>query len=74
MVIELTDSHSRVVHRPRPEDDPKQRRPDVSRAQDMLDWKPRTALRDGLLRTIAYFDQLLSDRNLRMQLAKEPLA
>jgi UDP-glucuronate decarboxylase len=74
MVIDLTGSHSRIVHRPRPEDDPRQRRPDISRAQDLLDWKPRTMLKDGLLRTIAYFDQLLTDRKLRTQLIAEPLA
>jgi UDP-glucuronate decarboxylase len=55
MVIDLTGSHSRIVHRPRPEDDPRQRRPNISRAQDLLDWKPRTMLKDGLTRTIAYF-------------------
>ena len=42
MVIDLTGSHSRIVHRPLPQDDPKQRRPDISRAQELLDWKPRT--------------------------------
>lgn len=47
MVIDLTGSHSRIVHRPRPEGDPRQRRPDISRAQDLLDWKPRTMLKDG---------------------------
>src|SRR5712664_1762093 len=72
MVIDLTGSHSRIVHRPRPEDDPEQRRPDISRAQDLLDWKPRTMLKDGLARTIAYFDQLLSDQKLRAQLITEP--
>jgi hypothetical protein len=50
MVIDLTDSHSRIVHRSRPEDDPRQRRPDISGAQDLLDWKPRTMLKDGLVR------------------------
>jgi UDP-glucuronate decarboxylase len=74
MVIDLTGSHSRIVHRPRPEDDPRQRRPDISRAQDLLDWKPRTMLKDGLTRTIAYFDRLLSDQKLRMQLITEPPA
>ena len=74
MVIDLTGSHSRIVHRPRPEDDPRQRRPDISRAQDLLDWKPRTMLKDGLARTITYFDQLLSDQKLRAQLITEPLA
>jgi UDP-glucuronate decarboxylase len=58
MVIDLTASHSRIVHRPRPEDDPKQRRPDISRAEELLDWKPRTMLKDGLVNTIAYFDRL----------------
>jgi UDP-glucuronate decarboxylase len=68
LVIDLTGSPSHIVHRPRPEDDPKQRRPDISRAQDLLDWKPRTMLKDGLTRTIAYFDRLLSDQKLRAQL------
>jgi UDP-glucuronate decarboxylase len=74
MVIDLTGSHSRIVHRPRPEDDPRQRRPDISRAQDLLDWKPRTMLKDGLVRTIAYFDQLLADQKLRAQLITESSA
>jgi UDP-glucuronate decarboxylase len=67
-VIDLTDSHSRIVRHPRPEDDPKQRRPDISRAEDLLNWKPRTMLKDGLVNTIAYFDRLLSDQKLRGQL------
>jgi UDP-glucuronate decarboxylase len=74
MVIDLTGSRSRIVHRPRPEDDPEQRRPDISRAQDLFDWKPRTTLKDGLARTITYFDQLLSDQKLRAQLITEPSA
>ena len=74
MVIDLTGSRSRIVHRPRPEDDPEQRRPDISRAQDLFDWKPRTVLKDGLARTITYFDQLLSDQKLRAQLITEPSA
>ncbi len=47
-VIDLTGSRSRIVHRPMPEDDPRQRRPDISKAQDMLQWAPRTPLREGL--------------------------
>src|SRR5919198_4513371 len=74
MVIDLTGSQSRIVHRPRPEDDPKQRRPNISRAQDLLDWKPRTMLKDGLASTIAYFDRLLSEQKLRAQLIREPSA
>jgi UDP-glucuronate decarboxylase len=72
--IDLTGSHSRIVHRPRPQDDPKQRRPDISRAQDLFDWKPRTMLKHGLTSTIAYFDRLLSGQKLRAQLVKEPTA
>jgi UDP-glucuronate decarboxylase len=74
MVINLTGSRSRIVHRPRPEDDPEQRRPDISRAQELLDWKPRTMLKEGLVSTIAYFDEFLSDQKLRDQLVKEQSA
>ena len=74
MAIDLTGSRSRIVHRPRPEDDPEQRRPDISRAQELLDWKPRTTLKNGLAHTIAYFDQLLSDQQLRAQFTTESSA
>jgi UDP-glucuronate decarboxylase len=74
MVIDLTGSPSRIVHRPRPQDDPNQRQPDISRALDLFDWKPRTMLKDGLTSTIAYFDRLLSDQKLRAQVVKEPTA
>jgi UDP-glucuronate decarboxylase len=65
MVIELTASRSRIVHRPLPQDDPRQRRPDISKANDVLGWAPRTALRDGLTRTIGYFEELLRDDAVR---------
>jgi len=61
MVIDLTGSSSRIVHRPLPIDDPIQRCPDISQASALLDWKPRTQLRMGLQRTIAYFDRLLAE-------------
>jgi len=64
-------SRSRIVHRPLPENDPQQRRPDISLAHEVLGWKPRVALKEGLASTIAYFERLLSDHNLRSQLAKE---
>lgn len=60
LVLELTGSRSTVVMRPMPEDDPKQRRPDISQAQTLLDWRPAIELRDGLLRTIDYFSQASS--------------
>ena len=59
MVIELTGSRSRIVHRALPDDDPKQRRPNISKANDLLAWSPHTPLRDGLRRTIAYFEGTL---------------
>ena len=64
-VIELTGSRSRIVHRPRPQDDPRQRRPDISKAKEELDWTPQTQLNEGLLRTIQYFERLLSDESVR---------
>jgi UDP-glucuronate decarboxylase len=60
IVLDLTGSKSKLVHRPLPEDDPRQRRPDISRAKAQLDWEPTVALREGLARTIAYFDARLA--------------
>jgi len=60
LVLELTGSASRIERRPLPQDDPRQRQPDISRAEAALGWRPTTPLRDGLARTIAYFDDLLS--------------
>jgi UDP-glucuronate decarboxylase len=59
-VIAMTGSQSRIVHRPLPQDDPLQRCPDIDMARALLDWEPRIALEDGLGRTIAYFEGLLS--------------
>ena len=60
-VIELTGSSSRIIHLPLPVDDPKQRRPDISKANELFGWKPRVPLRDGLLKTIGYFERLLRE-------------
>jgi UDP-glucuronate decarboxylase len=54
-VIRLTGSRSRIEYRPLPEDDPKQRRPDISEARSRLGWQPSTSLEEGLGRTIEYF-------------------
>ncbi|MBP2316560.1 UDP-glucuronic acid decarboxylase family protein [Azospirillum soli] len=54
-VIRLTGSTSRIEHRPLPQDDPKQRRPDISKAKSLLTWEPTVPLDAGLERTIAYF-------------------
>jgi UDP-glucuronate decarboxylase len=68
-VIEFVGSSSRIVNRPLPQDDPRQRRPDISKAQDILGWSPRTPLAEGLKRTVAYFEELLRDRQTRAQLS-----
>lgn len=59
-IIEMTGSKSQLEHRPMPEDDPRQRRPDISQAESVLGWRPSVELREGLVQTIAYFDALLS--------------
>jgi len=59
MTIALTGSSSKIVHRPLPTDDPKQRRPDIRKAQELLGWVPKLPLRQGLTRVIEYFDGLL---------------
>jgi UDP-glucuronate decarboxylase len=64
-VIDLTGSRVRVVHRPAPQDDPRQRRPDISKAHELLAWSPSTPLKEGLIRTISYFEHLLSDQGVR---------
>jgi UDP-glucuronate decarboxylase len=61
LVIELTGSCSKIVRRPLPVDDPAQRCPDITDAERILGWHPETALANGLTRTIAYFDSLLSE-------------
>ncbi|HLV27376.1 MAG TPA: UDP-glucuronic acid decarboxylase family protein [Gemmatimonadales bacterium] len=58
LVLEVTGSSSQIEERPLPEDDPKVRQPDITRAREMLDWEPRVELREGLERTIAYFREL----------------
>ena len=60
-VIDLTGSGSKMVHEPLPQDDPKQRQPNITRAKEHLDWEPEIALRDGLTKTIGYFDGLLKE-------------
>jgi len=54
-VIRATGSQSKIVFRPLPQDDPKQRQPDITRARKWLDWEPRVGLREGLKKTIGYF-------------------
>jgi UDP-glucuronate decarboxylase len=72
LVITMTNSRSRIVHRALPEDDPKQRQPDISLAQELLNWAPCTSLKEGLVPTISYFEQLLSDRHVQSMLVRSP--
>jgi UDP-glucuronate decarboxylase len=60
LVISLTGSSSKIVSRPLPQDDPRQRCPDISKARELLNWKPTVPLKEGLLATIKYFEGVLS--------------
>lgn len=58
IIIRLTNSKSSIVYKPLPSDDPTNRRPDISRAREILHWEPRYDLEDGIIKTIAYFSSL----------------
>jgi UDP-glucuronate decarboxylase len=63
LIISLVGSRSRLEFRPLPQDDPRQRCPDITRAEQLLHWSPKVPLKEGLSRTIGYFDSLLSSPN-----------
>jgi len=60
LIIALTGSRSTITRRPLPVDDPVQRCPDITQATALLNWQPKTALKDGLAQTIEYFNKLLT--------------
>jgi UDP-glucuronate decarboxylase len=64
-IIDLTGSKSCLVHRGRPDDDPYRRRPDISKASELLDWTPKTPRHQGLRQTILYFNELLAQPGVR---------
>jgi UDP-glucuronate decarboxylase len=66
LILRLTYAQSELVHLPLPQDDPQQRRPDISLAMRQLGWKPRVALEEGLKPTIGYFIERLADERPRM--------
>ena len=59
LIIELTNSKSKIIHKPLPKDDPTKRRPDISLAQKELNWNPKINIKEGLMKTINYFKELL---------------
>ena len=63
-ILELTGSASAIEYRELPEDDPRQRQPDISKAKSLLRWEPTVALKEGLVNTIAYFDGVLGGKIL----------
>ena len=62
MVIEVSGSASELVYGPLPEDDPKQRRPDITRAREVLGWEPRVCAREGLEKTLEWFAESQAER------------
>jgi len=65
LVIKLTGSKSKIEFKPLPQDDPKQRKPDISQARETLGWAPSVNLNEGLAKTIEYFDSVLSGKTAR---------
>ncbi|WP_116813350.1 UDP-glucuronic acid decarboxylase family protein [Steroidobacter cummioxidans] len=61
-IIDITGSRSKIERRPLPQDDPKQRRPNIDKAQQVLGWSPKVQLRDGLTKTVEYFDKLIASK------------
>ena len=61
IIIDLTNSKSELVYKPLPSDDPMQRQPDISLAKEKLNWEPRVSLKEGLEKTIPYFDHVLRE-------------
>jgi dTDP-glucose 4,6-dehydratase len=64
MVVELTGTRSSIISEPLPQDDPKVRKPDITRAKTMLGWEPKIGLREGLVRTIEYFRGLVGTERM----------
>ena len=65
LVLEITGSKSKLVKMPLPQDDPRQRQPDIALAREKLDWEPKVQLREGLTKTIAYFENVLRSNSRR---------
>jgi len=64
LIIDLTSSKSQIIHLPLPEDDPIRRQPDITKAKSILEWHPKISLKNGLIKTIEYFERLMIEGNL----------
>jgi dTDP-glucose 4,6-dehydratase len=63
VVLEITGSSSRIIHQPLPVDDPRVRRPDIAKAQNILNWKPKISLQEGIKKTVPYFQEKISGKS-----------
>ena len=63
VVLEITGSSSRIIHQPLPVDDPRVRRPDIAKAQNILNWKPKVSLKEGIKKTVPYFQEKISGKS-----------
>jgi len=63
IVLEITGSSSRIIHQPLPVDDPRVRRPDITKAQNILNWKPKVSLKEGIKKTVPYFQEKISGKS-----------
>ena len=71
-VLDVTGSKSKIVMQPLPVDDPRQRRPDIEKAQQLLGWTPKVPLQEGLARTVEYFDKLIGAPKKAVRVASLP--
>ena len=62
-VLTVTGSKSEIVHQPLPQDDPARRRPDITKARTLLGWEPKVPLREGLAKSLAYFQACLAAKS-----------
>ena len=71
LIVEMTGTKSKIRFEPLPSDDPRQRQPDISMAKSILKWEPKTQLREGLTKTIAYFENILGKEGSRSRAGGE---
>jgi dTDP-glucose 4,6-dehydratase len=70
VVLDVTNSSSKLVFEPLPEDDPKQRRPDISKAKALLHWEPKIDLRTGLRMSLSYFRESLATESQSSKISR----